>query len=311
VGTQRAVALFRAAVGRDSTFADGWAGLARALQQAYLRGYHLDSIPRDRILSTMLDASDRALEADSTRSYVWIARGLTFRDIEPSSRRNAVLAYQRAIALDSNNADAWHYAAVAWDDSLEPARALASWRRAVRIDPTHRQALGFLAQHYYWMGQYDSALAWADSGRRIDPMHLLIRHQLGLARLWRGDTTGAKEDFRAALRIGTGPDQVMGWVGLADIALRGRDRRAADTLFAHALVLVDTLHPTVHDAPYIAWGSLVFGDTARALRILERYDPRADSHFQLHLHCDPYLDPLRAMPRFKALLVRTANTCPH
>ena len=307
--TQRAVALFRAAVERDSNFADGWAGLARALQQVQLRRYHIPGIPADRVLATMYQASDRAIEADSTRSYVWIARGLTYRDLEPSSRRHALLAYQKAIALDSNNADAWHYAAVAWDDSLEPARAVASWQRAIRVDPTHRLALGFLGQHYNWMRQYDSARFWADSGLRIDPTYLLARQQLAHAQLMRGDTLHASENFRAALELGEGPDEVTGWVGLTDIALRGHDRRSADTLFARALAFADTLHPTVHDAPYIAWGYAAFGDTSRALRILERFEPRADSHFQLHLHCDPGLDPLRATPRFQALLVRSAKVC--
>jgi len=303
--TRRAVAMFRAAVQRDSNFAEGWAGLARALQQVSLRRYTIPGLPADRVLPALVDASQRALETDSTRSYVWIARGLSLRDFEPGSRRNALLAYQRAIALDSNNADAWHYAAVAWDDSLEPARALAAWRRAIRIDPTHRQALGFLAQHYYWMRQYDSAFFWADSGRRIDPVLLLIRQQLGLASLARGDTTNAAENFRAAIQIGQGPDEVTGWVGLTEIALRRRDRRAADTLFARALALVDTLQPTLHDAAYIAWGYTLFSDTARALRVLERYEPRSDKHFQLHLLRDAALDSLRRLPRFEALLGRS------
>ena len=307
--TQRAVALFRTAVQRDSNFAEAWAGLARALQQVKLRRYRVPDIPDERVLSTMYDASERALEADSTRSFVWIARGLTFRDLEPSSRRNALLAYQRAIALDSNNADAWHYAALAWDDSLEPARAVASWRRAVRIDPTHRLALGFLAQHYNWMHQFDSARFWADSGLRIDPKYLLARQQLGLAYLYRRDTIRAAENFRAAIQIGTGPDEVAGWIGLTEIALEGRNRRAADTLFTHALALVDTLHPALHDAVNVAWGYVAFGDSPRALQLLERYNPTADSHFQLHLHCDPGLDPLRSMARFKNLLVRATTVC--
>ena len=306
--TQRAVALFRAAVARDSSFAEGWAGLARAYQQVYLRRYKID-IPPDRILSELYRASDRALEADSTRSYVWIARGLALRDLEPSSRRNAVLAYQKAIALDSSNADAWHYAAVAWDDSLEPARAVASWRQAIRIDPTHRQALGFLGQHYNWMRQYDSAFAWADSGRRVDPTHILSRQQLAFASFYRGDTVTAAENYRATVQIGKGPDEVVGWIGLSEIATRGGNRRSADTLFARALALVDTLHPTIHDAVYIAVGYTASGDTAQAVRFLERYAPRADMHYQLHLHCDVGLDPLRGMPAFRALLVRRWNGC--
>jgi len=260
-------------------------------------------------VATILDASERALEADSMRSYVWIARGMTLRDIEPSSRRTAILAYQRAIALDSNNADAWHFYAVAWDDSLEPSRARSAWQQAVRIDPTHRLALGFLSQHFNWMRQFDSAAWWADSGRRIDPTNLLVRQQLAFAKLHLGDTAAAAENFRAAIGIGKGPDEVAGWVGLSDIALRGRDRRAANTLFARALALADTLHPTLHDAASLASGYVAFADTTRALRILERFDPRTDSHFQLHLHCDAGLDPLRALPRFKALIVRPAKVC--
>ena len=307
--TQRAVLLFRQAVQRDSSFAEGWAGLARALQQVNLRRYRIPDIPADRVLSTMYDASQRALDADSTRPFVWIARGLTFRDLEPSSRRSALEAYQKAIALDSNNADAWHYTALAWDDSLEPARAVEAWRRAVRIDPTHRLALSFLSQHYNWVHQFDSARIWADSGLRIDPTFLLARQQIALAQLSRRDTIRAAENFRASIRIGKGPDEVPGWIGLAEIALLAGNRRAADTLFARALAFVDTLHPTLHDASAVAWGYVAFGDTAQALRILERYEPTADSHFQLHLHCDAGLDAIRVLPRFKALLVRPTAAC--
>src|SRR4029453_12552762 len=135
------------------------------------------------------------------------------------------------------------------------------------------------------------------------------RQQLGLAELNLRDTIRAAENFRASIRIGNGPDEVPGWVGLSEIALQAGNRRAADTLFARALAFVDTLHPTLHDAAVIAWGYVAFGDTARALRILERYDPTADSHFQVHLHCDSGLDPIRVLPRFKGLLVLPPGAC--
>jgi tetratricopeptide (TPR) repeat protein/tRNA A-37 threonylcarbamoyl transferase component Bud32 len=308
--TQHAVALLRAAVQRDSSFAEGWAGLATALQRAHLRGYRIPGVPGDRILRLMYEASDRALEADSTRSFVWVARGLTIADLEPSSRRNTLLAYQRAIALDSNDVDAWHYAAVAWDDSLEPARAVASWRHVLRLDPTHRQALGFLSQHYAWMRQPDSAIFWADSALRIDPAYYFARQQLALAQLLGGAALPAAENFRAAIRLGPGPDEVVAWIGLTAIAMQRGDRVAADTLFARALALVDTLHPALHDAVYVAWGYSARGDRTRAVHFLERFDPRTDSHFQLHLHCEAGLDPLRALPAFRALIVRASSSCP-
>ena len=75
-------------------------------------------------------------------------------------------------------------------------------------------------------------------------------------------------------------------------------------MIVHALAVADTTHPTVHDAAYLAWAFVATNQPERALRILERYEPRRDMHFQLHLQRDPALDPLRSNPRFRALLAR-------
>jgi tRNA A-37 threonylcarbamoyl transferase component Bud32 len=302
--TQRAVQLFQAAVKRDSNFAEGWAGLARALRQAQGRGFRIPAIPADSVGPFMLEASDRALEADSARSYVWLARGLVLAGIDPTNLRSRILAHERAIALDSSNADAWFYLGGAWEDSLVPSRALFGSRNALRNDPTHRQALGFMALHFMWARQYDSAVAWGETGKRIDPTHILIRQGLSMAELLRGDTSRAGDDFRAEMRISLGRDEGFGWAGLADIAARQGNRTAADTLIRHALAMIDTLHPTVHEAAYAGWALAAVGDKTRAIRLLERYEPRNATHYQFHLLRDPFLDPLRSMPAFTALLVR-------
>jgi hypothetical protein len=44
------------------------------------------------------------------------------------------------------------------------------------------------------------------------------------------------------------------------------------------------------------------GARDEALWWLERFRPRRDSHFQMHLRLDPPLDPLRSDPQFRALL---------
>ncbi|HJX88303.1 MAG TPA: hypothetical protein VJ277_12135, partial [Gemmatimonadales bacterium] len=44
------------------------------------------------------------------------------------------------------------------------------------------------------------------------------------------------------------------------------------------------------------------GEPQRALSWLERYQPRGNLHFQLHLRRDLQLDPLRGLRRFEALL---------
>lgn len=300
----RSVELFRQAIARAPGFAEAWAGLVRALQFSLNWRYRIPGVPPDSVVPLMVAASDRALELDSARAYVWIARSLVLRAIEPTSRRDQLAALARAIAADSSSDDAWLFFGNSWEDSLEPARALAAFRRAVRIDPTHLQALGFLALHYMWARQYDSAAMWADSGERIDPTHILVRQASGLIRLLRGDLGGAEDEFQTVVRVGQGHDAVVAWAGLAEIAFRRGDHRAADTLLARARATVDTLHPSLHDAPYLAWGYAATGEEARAIRLLERFEPRRDTHFQLHLQRDPTLDRLRADPRFTALLSR-------
>jgi tetratricopeptide (TPR) repeat protein/tRNA A-37 threonylcarbamoyl transferase component Bud32/TolB-like protein len=303
-GTQRGVSMFRAAVARDSNFAEGWAGLVRAYAQANYRGYRIPGVSRDSLVTLLLDASDRALDADSTRSYVWVGRAVALREIEPTSRQAQLAALERAVALDSNDADAWYYTAMAWEDSLQPAQAVEAFRHSLRIDPTHRNALGFFALHFMWARQYDSALAWANTAKRIDPAHILIRQALGQTELIVGDTARAAEDFRTEIRVSNGPDEGFGRAGLADIAMRQGNRALADSLIRQAMATIDTLRPTLHEAAFVAWGLAAVGDTNRAIRLLARYTPRADQHFQLHLQRDPLLDPLRSAQAFRALLVR-------
>jgi len=302
--TQRAVALFRAAVARDSSFAEGWAGLVRAYAQANNRGYRIPGVPSDSLMSLILDASDRGLEADSTRSYVWVGRAVAIRELEPTSRQSQIAALERAIALDSTNADAWYYIGVAWEDSLEPDRAIAAYRRTLRIDPTHRLAIGYTALHFMWARQYDSALAWGNTGKRIDPAFFFFRQPLGMTELLAGDTARAAEDFRGEARVSGGRDEGFSGAGLADVAMRQGNRPAADSLLRHAIAQTDTLRPTLHEVAYLAWGLTALGAKTQAIRLLGRFTPRADAHFQLHLQRDPLLDPLRSEPTFRALLVR-------
>jgi tetratricopeptide (TPR) repeat protein/tRNA A-37 threonylcarbamoyl transferase component Bud32 len=297
--TQRAVSLFRAAIARDSSFADGWAGLVRAYAQANYRGYRIPDVSRDRLVGLMLETSERALDADSTRSYVWVGRAVALREIEPTSRQAQLAALERAIELD-----AWYYTAMAWEDSLEPDRAAEAFRHALRIDPTHRNALGFFALHFMWARQYDSSLAWANTGKRVDPAHILIRQALGMTELLLGDTARAAEDFRTEMRVSSGPDEGFSGAGLADVAMRQGDKATASSLILQAIAATDTVRPTLHDAAFLAWGLTATGDKNRAIRLLGRYTPRADAHFQLHLQRDPLLDPLRSMPAFQALLSR-------
>jgi len=302
-GTSRAVGLFRNAIARDSGFADAWAGLALALQAASIWKYPVEGLPSDSIVPLAIQASGRAIDADSANAKAWVARTYALRLLEPGSRVTMIAAAERAVRLDARQPDAWYYLGLAREEHLEPEPAREAYARALTLVPGHLRTLLFVSLHFMWRRQLDSALLWADSTVHVDPTYLTGRQARGMVQLLRGKLESAEEDFRASTQLGGTVDVVAGWTGLAHISLlRGRTEAAA-RLLDTAVAAGDTVKPSLHDASYLAWGFTAAGQADRAIRILERFAVQRDRHFQLHLKRDPLLDPLRSDPRFAALLL--------
>ncbi|HUQ20101.1 MAG TPA: hypothetical protein VM099_10860, partial [Gemmatimonadaceae bacterium] len=304
ISLSRSIELYQAAIARDSGFANAWAGLARSLQFSLNWRYPVPHIPRDSVVPLMVQASERALEADSNNTEAWMARAVVLRQLDKTSDHDRLDALMHALRTDSTNAELWFLISNAWQDSLENRRALDALRRAIQLNPRHASALGFLGMNYIWLRKNDSALFWTDSAKKIDPSAIWARQSRGQALRELGRMSEAESEFQASTQLGRGPDEINGWAGLAEVNYRRGDKHAADTIIAHAVSLADTVHPTVHDAAYLAWAFTQTGQRERALRFLEAYQPRRDIHFQLHLPRDPPLDPLRSDPRFAALLTR-------
>jgi len=304
----RGVALLERAIARDSDYVDAWADLTRALVFAENNRYEVPGTPRARLREYAVRAGERALEADSTSPTAWIARASTLYLIDPTTRQGEIRALRRAISLDSNSADAWHSLGGRYEDVPDPDSALLAFRRAVALRPTHPQALAFLALHFMWQRQPDSAIRWADSAVRSNPTNVLGRQARGLVLIQQGRATEAEDDFAAIIGLGTGPERVWGWTGLAVVAWRRDDRRAVDSLIARAIADADTLRPSHHEAVYLAWVYAETGQRDRALAVLERFARPRHLHFQLHLR-EFTLDSLRREPRFAAL-VRNDMTPP-
>ena len=298
----RAVALLQRAIARDSDYVDAWADLTRALMFAQNWRFEVPGIPRAQIVEYTVRAGERALEADSMSATAWIARATTLYLIEPHTRYGVIRALHRAIALDSNSADAWYNLGTHYEDLLDADSALIAYRRATAIRPTHPNALAFLALHYMWQRDPDTAITWADSAVRSNPTTILARQARGMVLVQLGRLTEADDDFAAVLGLGQGPERVWGWTGLATVARRRHDRRAADSLIARAIADADTLRPSLHEAVYLAWMYAETGQRERALAILERFARPRHLHFQLHLLREFGLDPLRHEPRFVAIL---------
>ena len=306
-GVQRAIQIYPHAIARDSNYANAWAGVARALWFANNWRYPIPGLAADSIVPIMVRTSDRAVDLDSSSASVLIAKSLVLRVVDPTNLPPRFALLFRALKLDSTSVDAWFQLGNLWQDSLELHRAVDAYRRGVTIRPTHANSLAFIGFAYCWLGQPDSALVWADSAVKVDPGNVLARQAVAFAHRGRGEWEAARPAYEAVIRLGNGPEQVFGFAGLAELAWRRNERGAAEKILRQAIAHADTLKPAPHDAAYLAWAYAGTNQPERALRLLERYEPRGDKHFQLHLQREPMLDALRPLPRFRALLISGAR----
>jgi tetratricopeptide (TPR) repeat protein len=237
---------------------------------------------------------------DSTNVDTWLLRADVANEVDPTSRSAALAALRHALAIDSTAASTWDEYAVNLEESGDPGAAAESWRRAAALDPD--RPLAMYAYHFFWTSRYDSAAAWAEHAVAGDPTRMFYRELGAEIALARGRLDEARAGYEAALRLGAGPEQVRALAGLAVVRAAGGDTIGARNLIVRAEAVSDSAAPTVHSALSIAEAYVAIGASERALAWFQRYQPRRDLHFQLHLARDPTLEPLRALPAFRTLV---------
>lgn len=306
-GAAEAIASFNEVIARDSTYTEAWTGLANTYVRAYQRGFVMPGIPRDTLLMRAVIAAEGAIAANPASAKAWHTRALVSAEIDPTDRGPALRSIRRALELDSANAEAWHTLAISLAETGDLRGAIEGWRRSVALDSTYSQGLAFLALGHYWRRQLDSALFWADSVVAIEPTYVLGRTTMGQIALARRDFPRAIASLDAGRRLTTGVDVVISLAGMA-IAEAGAGRQARSrALLRQAESIAAGYAPVPHHvAIWLSQAYASLGQTDTAFEWIERYEPRRDLHFQLHLRCDPHFDVIRADRRFTPLLVAPA-----
>lgn len=293
-----AVAAYREAVRQDPRFAAAWGRLAEALALAPLYDRSLD---RAAATEGARYAADRAMALDSMAPESWIARGMVgYRDGHPDGA-----AFARAVALDSNLAEARYHLA-SWsgvysaDDGSTERHLLA----AHRLDPSLANAVQRLAMLTWRQGRLFESRRWWDSLAANAPDARLGAKWTDsyLDIVWRlGDTAAARRELAGLEAQTMGRDSVWalavmarGYFLLGDTA-RARVRlRAADA--AATAADVETW------VAALAGAHLVMREEDQALQLLERH--ARDMELWPNLR-NPYLAPLRSEPRFVRLVEAT------
>jgi TolB-like protein/DNA-binding SARP family transcriptional activator/Flp pilus assembly protein TadD len=161
-GTRAAIDLFLQAVGIDSTYAQGWAGLASTYQLA---------------------PNFNVMRPDSAFPL-------------------ALAAVQRAIALDPETADAHAalgFINFQWKRDWPGAEA--ALRRALELAPGYASAWQWLGLYHVGMHQLDSALANVRRARELDPVSISINCAIGDVFLYSRQLDSADAAYAAAVDL--------------------------------------------------------------------------------------------------------------
>ena len=193
-GAKKSIDYFAQALDKDPTYARAWAGLSEALSLPV----PLNSHPQE-VLAKAKAAALKALELDGALSEGHLSLGLVLeRDWLWSG---AEKEYQRAIALDPNNARAHGVYGLRLMAQGRLEEAIAETRRAQELDPLSPLMHRDLARALSAAGRYDEALTQyrevaALGGAMSYPTH----RRMALAYERKGMEREALAELLAALR---------------------------------------------------------------------------------------------------------------
>jgi len=287
----RAILYFQQATARDSSFARAYAGLALAYD--VLSAYVVD--PTDSATALTAASATRAMEIDSTLADSRVALALA---LDRQMRFGAAVAsYRKALSIEPSNQYAHHAFGMMLVFTGHTDEGVAELRQATQLDPLAKSAgtalvLGFLAAR-----RFPEAFAEARRVLAFDSTFSLGLHVLGTLQIFAGQPDSAVQTLERHEQLypergGTRALQVLAY------AAAGRWRDAGRVR--------EQLHGPEgdrSDGVEAAFADLVFGDREPIVRLLSTEQGRRSWLNLLNgFGCNPLIDPLWSDERFRAAM---------
>jgi len=264
---------------------------------------------------------------------VWIFRGFYSRLAPRESFPKAKTAVARALEFDSTLAEAHaSLAHIRFEFDHDWAGAEREYRRAIELNPSYAVAHHWYGGFLSGMGRHDEALREAEIARRLDPLSRIVQTWVGLRYYFAHRYSEAIAEYGKALELERSFAPAHWHLGWAYSALGRTAEAVAEAEQAVALDTGNLLYVTSAGHAYAAAGRsrdarailarlataatkrhvsayhvaaiyIALGDTTAGLDWLERAFEE-QSPWIGYLLVDPRVDPVRAHPRFVALLRR-------
>ena len=301
----RALVEYEEAARLDPSFGRAWARIGLAYFLFVDWSWPFPGLTPDSLLARGFAASDRALALDSGNAEAWMARGILLSYRNPASLSGAVPALERAVHLDPRHAEAWHMLGAMLRMLRQDAEAVTAFSRALQLDPLRPVTLVNLAFVDAYRGRTAEAERALDSALAIDPGWYFAYVVRGAVRFGRGDRAGAQADADAAVRLRP-PEFTFDTeplvVALLATAGDSVSARARAEQLARSLGGSGPLPYAEAQGAAIAFAWL--GEPDRAMDFLER--ARGGGVYTWWAMQDPALARLTPNPRYQRLLAELA-----
>ena len=305
----RAIDELQSALRADPAFVVARLRIAYALAIFYEWGWRHPRLSRSALLDSGLAITNEAIHQHPELADSWLTHAYLLVQENPRTLAGTDAAFERAIAIDSMNAETYHQYGQTLMIQRRLDEAAAAYRHALRLDPDRSITVMPLAVVLDLQGQVSQSRQLLDSAVAMDPAAPYVYAVRGYFYARDRKWSAARHDAEIALGIDSSyavPARSVLAAALAGVGdLAGARAEVARALRGAA----DTVTMSETSTHFLAFAEMTIGDTARALDLLERTQPRgAWLWFSMQL---PEYDPVRHVPRFERLFAEASPKADH
>jgi serine/threonine-protein kinase len=280
------------AIALDPGYARAHAMLASVL---FVQPYYIITVRARDVAQRGRAAAQRAIALDDSLAEAHIALGHAHS--EAGEWTDAIREFERAIALDPQSAHARFRLGEVIYRTGRIREALVQYERALQLDPFDSNSAGYVSLCLAMVGRTDEAIAVADRALALEPEHITVNAWLALALNLAGRHADAATRARRVLTL---VDNTPSRTGLmAWILSRAGERGEAQVLLRRLEALPDG---TPAREVALIWARLAVDDLEGAIETLATATQTSPEHVAAYGVVQPIVDPLRADPRFAAVL---------